>query len=219
MSAPAKTSRIAEFARAHRRRGRLSGQDRLRHIAAGRHAAQASRCVAHQRAGLARNNAVAGRIAAHVCRLSGALWRHRAETQNSHRIDGTSIALPMPTAPNETHDPTRRSFVDSANAPGCDFPISKFAVRRVSPGARAAAARRRRHRRSDPGHRHGRHSFRRIGRRGGAGLRGAVSQQSDVDGSAGLVGLAAWPVARTKHARTAAARRYVPISCRWRRQR
>src|SRR5580698_5575091 len=27
---------------------------------------------------------------------------------------------------NETHDPARRSFVDSANAPDCDFPIQNL---------------------------------------------------------------------------------------------
>ena len=27
---------------------------------------------------------------------------------------------------NETHDPARRSFVESANAPGCDFPIQNL---------------------------------------------------------------------------------------------
>ena len=32
----------------------------------------------------------------------------------------------MPAALNETHDPARRSFVDSANAPGCDFPIQNL---------------------------------------------------------------------------------------------
>jgi fumarylacetoacetase len=42
----------------------------------------------------------------------------------------------MPTAPNETHDPTRRSFVTSANAPGSDFPIQNlpFGVFRPAPG-------------------------------------------------------------------------------------
>ena len=29
----------------------------------------------------------------------------------------------MPASLNETHDPKRRSFVESANAPGGDFPI------------------------------------------------------------------------------------------------
>ncbi len=32
------------------------------------------------------------------------------------------MALPL----NETHDPARRSFVESANAPGCDFPIQNL---------------------------------------------------------------------------------------------
>jgi len=32
----------------------------------------------------------------------------------------------MPAVLNETHDPTRRSFIDSANAPGCDFPIQNL---------------------------------------------------------------------------------------------
>ena len=36
---------------------------------------------------------------------------------------------------NETHDPARRSFVDSANAPDCDFPIQNlpFGVFRPAP--------------------------------------------------------------------------------------
>ena len=32
----------------------------------------------------------------------------------------------MPIPLNETHDPKRRSFVESANAPGCDFPIQNL---------------------------------------------------------------------------------------------
>jgi len=32
------------------------------------------------------------------------------------------MAIPL----NETHDPSRKSFVDSANAPGCDFPIQNL---------------------------------------------------------------------------------------------
>ena len=32
----------------------------------------------------------------------------------------------MPIALNETHDPQRRSFVESANVPGCDFPIQNL---------------------------------------------------------------------------------------------
>ena len=32
----------------------------------------------------------------------------------------------MPIALNETHDPSRKSFVVSANAPGCDFPIQNL---------------------------------------------------------------------------------------------
>ncbi len=42
----------------------------------------------------------------------------------------------MPVQLNETHDPARRSFVDSANAPGCDFPIQNlpFGVFRPASG-------------------------------------------------------------------------------------
>jgi fumarylacetoacetase len=42
----------------------------------------------------------------------------------------------MPIALNETHDPSRKSFVESANAPGCDFPIQNlpFGVFRPAPG-------------------------------------------------------------------------------------
>jgi len=32
----------------------------------------------------------------------------------------------MPIKHNESHDPARRSFIDSANAPGCDFPIQNL---------------------------------------------------------------------------------------------
>src|ERR1700686_5036921 len=41
----------------------------------------------------------------------------------------------MPIPLNETHDPARRSFVESANAPGCDFPIQNlpFGVFRPAP--------------------------------------------------------------------------------------
>jgi hypothetical protein len=40
----------------------------------------------------------------------------------------------MPIALNETHDPARRSFVESANLPGSDFPIQNlpFGVFRLS---------------------------------------------------------------------------------------
>ena len=41
----------------------------------------------------------------------------------------------MPTALNETHDPARRSFVESANAPGCDFPIQNLPFGAFRPGA------------------------------------------------------------------------------------
>jgi len=42
----------------------------------------------------------------------------------------------MPTALNETHDPSRQSFVAAANAPGCDFPIQNlpFGIFRPAPG-------------------------------------------------------------------------------------
>ncbi len=42
----------------------------------------------------------------------------------------------MPIPLNETHDPARRSFVESANAPGCDFPIQNlpFGVFRPAAG-------------------------------------------------------------------------------------
>ena len=49
----------------------------------------------------------------------------------------TQMAIPL----NETHDPARRSFVESANAPDCDFPDSESAVRRLSPGGRDGAPR------------------------------------------------------------------------------
>ena len=32
----------------------------------------------------------------------------------------------MPILLNETHDPTRRSFVESANLPGSDFPVQNL---------------------------------------------------------------------------------------------
>ncbi|MFZ3224101.1 MAG: fumarylacetoacetate hydrolase family protein, partial [Xanthobacteraceae bacterium] len=42
----------------------------------------------------------------------------------------------MPIPLNETHDPARKSFVESANAPGCDFPIQNlpFGVYRPAAG-------------------------------------------------------------------------------------
>ena len=42
----------------------------------------------------------------------------------------------MPVNLNETHDPSRKSFVESANAPGCDFPIQNlpFGVFRPASG-------------------------------------------------------------------------------------
>jgi len=42
----------------------------------------------------------------------------------------------MPITLNETHDPARQSFVDSANAPGCDFPVQNlpFCIYRPAPG-------------------------------------------------------------------------------------
>jgi fumarylacetoacetase len=45
----------------------------------------------------------------------------------------------MPISLNETHDPKRRSFVESANAPGCDFPIQNlpFGVFRPAAGGPA----------------------------------------------------------------------------------
>ena len=36
---------------------------------------------------------------------------------------------------NETHDPARRSFVDSANAPGSEFPIQNLPFGVFSPAA------------------------------------------------------------------------------------
>ena len=41
----------------------------------------------------------------------------------------------MPSALNETHDPARRSFVESANRPGCDFPIQNLPFGVFRPGA------------------------------------------------------------------------------------
>jgi fumarylacetoacetase len=41
------------------------------------------------------------------------------------------MAFPL----NETHDPARRSFVDSANVPGCDFPIQNLPLGAFSPAA------------------------------------------------------------------------------------
>src|ERR1700720_843469 len=45
----------------------------------------------------------------------------------------------MATLLNETHDPARRSFVESANVPGIDFPIQNlpFSVFRLGPGEQA----------------------------------------------------------------------------------
>lgn len=40
----------------------------------------------------------------------------------------------MPVPLNETHDPARRSLVESANAPGCDFPIQNLPFGAFRPG-------------------------------------------------------------------------------------
>src|SRR5271167_1989140 len=40
----------------------------------------------------------------------------------------------MPVALNETHDVNRKSFIESANAPDCDFPIQNLPFGRFSPG-------------------------------------------------------------------------------------
>jgi fumarylacetoacetase len=47
----------------------------------------------------------------------------------------SSVSMPFPL--NETHDPARRSFVERANAPECDFPIQNlpFGVFRAAGGA------------------------------------------------------------------------------------
>jgi fumarylacetoacetase len=45
----------------------------------------------------------------------------------------------MAPSTNETHDPAMRSWVESANQPGCDFPIQNlpFGVFRAAPGGEA----------------------------------------------------------------------------------
>ena len=81
---------------------------------------------------------------------------------------------------NETHDPARRSFVESANAPDSDFPIQNlpFGVFRPAAGCRRASASRSATRSST--------SRRRLvlrgdgGRRSGEGLRRAAPQSSHV---------------------------------------
>src|ERR1700753_1488008 len=37
-----------------------------------------------------------------------------------------SLSEMTPDIPNETHNPARKSFVQSANLPGCDFPIQNL---------------------------------------------------------------------------------------------
>ena len=81
------------------------------------------------------------------------------------------------TATNETHDPARRSFVETANAPDSDFPIQNlpFGVFRPVGGRKSAS--RRGDRRSDPRRRRG---IARLSQRRGAlpraGLRRADPQ-------------------------------------------
>jgi len=55
---------------------------------------------------------------------------------HSALIAETSQRQHMPQPLNETHDPARRSFVESANAPGCEFPIQNlpFGVFRPAAG-------------------------------------------------------------------------------------
>jgi hypothetical protein len=50
----------------------------------------------------------------------------------------------MPLPLNETHDPARKSLVESANAPGCDFPIQNLALSAKSGSARHIRNRERR---------------------------------------------------------------------------
>jgi fumarylacetoacetase len=72
---------------------------------------------------------------------------------------------------NETHDPKRRSWVESANAPGTDFPIQNLPYCVFCPAAGMPP---------------------RVGV--------AIGDQIlDVDGAAGLVGFATWAVARLEH--------------------
>ena len=66
---------------AGRRRRRLSRQDRVRHVTAGRRAAQAARRVAHQCAGLARDDTAARRIARMYADFVAHYDAIRAETE------------------------------------------------------------------------------------------------------------------------------------------
>ena len=106
----------------------------------------------------------------------------------------------MPIPLNETHDPSRKSFVESANAPGCDFPIQNLPFGIFRPAAGEPPRARCRHRRSNSRCRGGGGILRRT-RGGGGAVRCPVpyAQSSDVAWAAGLVGAAARAVARPEH--------------------
>jgi hypothetical protein len=66
-----------------------------------------------------------------MCRCS--TTAPRSEGRRPRRNDGAAARC-------ETHDPARRSWVESANASGCDFPIQNLPIRRVPERAEATAA-------------------------------------------------------------------------------
>ena len=106
----------------------------------------------------------------------------------------------------DTHDPARRSWVESANRPGCDFPIQNLPLGVFQPAGRDAAAARRRHRRFHP-------RRRRVARRRHAQrlLRAAGDAARAICGASGVealeAGAADAAALRAGRVRDAAARR------------
>ena len=174
----------------HHRRIRPPGRRRRRLSAArssstrrGRTARRASfsMCRASTRWAGARRRRCARDCSACMPTFSRATTPFAPEPKNSHRTRRNARKpQPMPITLNETHDPARRSFVESANAPGCDFPIQNlpFGIFRPAPGQPPRVGVAIGDQILDVSR--GGASFDGARRRGGAGLRGAVSQSADV---------------------------------------
>ena len=125
--------------------------------------------------------------------VARAIMALRALSQDQHRREDRVRRRPLPgviMATNETHDPARRSFVESAND-GSDFPIQNlpFGVFRRRGGSEVAA-RWYCDRRSDFGRRRHRALVHWRGGPGGCGLREPAAQRFDGAGAEGVVGSA-----------------------------
>ena len=117
---------------------------------------------------------------------------------------------------NETHDPALGSFVEAANVNGCEFPIQNLPFGVFCPATGRYAARRRCDRRPNSRPCRGRAVVRGAAADGGASLRRAAAQSSDVARPAGVVGAAACAVARVCAPSNGDARSARSILRRWR---